>query len=143
MWAHNPWSNLFSLQRRMNRLFDASHGEEGERSVGIWSPRVEIVELDDRFEVTAELPGMKRDEVKVELKDDVLTISGEKVLENEKKDRNIHLCERVYGSFNRSFQMPQYVDASKTKAEFKEGVLTLDIPKVEEAKPKQISIDIK
>ena len=137
--GRNVWSGLAHMQNRMNRLFDDLDMEE-ESSVVNWSPRVEITELEDRFEVSAELPGMSRDDIKIELKDKILSISGEKSTEHEKKDRKLHVSERVYGSFSRSFHIPSHVKGDKIKAEFKNGVLTISLPKVEEAKPKQIEI---
>ena len=135
----NPWVGLFDLQHRMNRLFDELPIGDEESRASTWSPRIEFVETEGNFEVTAELPGMERDDVKIELVNNVLTIFGEKHAEL-KKDRKVYLCERVYGSFSRSFQLPAQVDAAKIKAEFKNGILTLNLPKVEEAKPKKIEI---
>jgi len=126
----------------MNHLFENFFERDEDSPVAKWSPRVEVTELDDHFEVSAELPGMKREDIKVELNDRILTISGEKQTEHEKKDRSIHLCERIYGSFHRSFRLPSQVKADKINAEFKNGVLKLNLPKVEEAKPKQIAIKV-
>ncbi len=137
--GRNVWTGLAHLQNRMNRIFDDLDVDE-DSSVVNWSPRVEITELEDRFEVNAELPGMSRDDIKIELKDNILSISGEKSAEREKKDRKLHICERIYGSFNRSFRIPSHVKGDEIKAGFKNGVLTISLPKEEEAKPKQIEI---
>jgi len=126
----------------MTSLFDEFSLGDEDTSVHNWSPRVEITELDDHFEVSAELPGLKRDDIKVEMQNNILTVSGEKHSERKKDDRNIHVCERIYGSFNRSFQIPNHVKADSIKAEFKNGVLTLNLPKEEEAKPKQIEVKV-
>lgn len=139
---NNPFEGLSMLQRRMNRLFDETFNDEPEDRNLSWSPRVDLVELEDRFEVSAELPGLTRDDVKVELQENVLTLSGEKQSAVEKKDRNLFICERNYGQFRRSFQFPNRVDASKIDASFKDGILTVSLPKVEEAKPKLIDVKI-
>ena len=138
----NPFEGLSMLQRRMNRLFDESFNDESEDRNLSWSPRVDLVELEDRFEVSAELPGLSREDVKVELQENVLTLSGEKQSAVEKKDRNLFVCERNYGQFRRSFQFPNRIDAAKIDASFKDGILTVSLPKVEEAKPKLIDVKI-
>ena len=143
LWSRDYMPGFAVLQRGMNRFFEDFADEGEEKSVIQWSPRVDITELEDRFEIASELPGMKKDDVKVELKENILTISGEKSGQNEKKDRNLHVCERVYGSFSRSFRLPPHVKSEDIKAEFKDGVLNLEIPKSEEAKPKQIEVKIK
>ena len=137
--GRNVWSGLAHMQNRMSRLFD-DLDMDSESSIVNWSPRVEITELEDRFVVSAELPGMSRDDIKIELKDNILSISGEKSTEHDKKDRKLHIGERIYGSFNRSFHIPSHVKGDKINAGFKNGVLTISLPKVEEAKPKQIEI---
>ena len=142
-WA--PRRDLMGIQGEMNRLFDDFFGlprkveDEGRTN---WTPRVNIEEVEDRFEITAELPGMKRDDVKIEVKDHVLTLTGEKKVENEKKDRNVYLYERGYGRFCRTFTLPVNVDADKIGAEFNDGLLRIDVPKTEEAKPKEIEVKI-
>ena len=142
-WNRSYPVGLGSIQHRMNRLFDSfSNSVDDEDRTVVWSPRVEVTEVEDHYEVTAELPGMNREDVKVELNNDVLTISGEKNSMHEKKDRTVHLCERTYGSFSRSFQLPNQIDAGKIVANFKDGILTLSLPKIEEAKPKQIEIKV-
>lgn len=140
-WRRSPLAMLETMQRQMNRWMEEFFREEGE-SLSNWVPRVDLVEHDDHLELKAELPGLSRDDVKVELNNGVLTISGEKKEEYEKKDRNIYICERSFGSFHRSFQLPVQVDASKIDAQFKNGLLTIRLPKVEEAKPKKIEIKV-
>lgn len=137
-----PVEGLSMLQRRMNRLFDETFNEETDEHHLTWSPRVELTELDDRFEVTVELPGLTREDVKVELQENTLTISGEKLNSTENKNRNLYISERTYGQFRRNFQFPNRVDATKIDAIFKDGVLIVSLPKVEDAKPKQIDIKI-
>ena len=141
----NPGRDLMGFQGEMNRLFDDFFGgprkaEDQERLR--WTPRVNIEEVNDHFVITAELPGLGREDVKIEVKDRVLTLAGEKKVENEKKDRNVYLFERAYGNFCRTFTLPDNVDADKIGAEFKNGLLRIDIPKTEEAKPKEIEVKV-
>lgn len=142
-WA--PRRDLMGIQGEMNRLFDDFFGlqrKDEDREGLHWNPRVNIEEGKDRFEITAELPGLKRDDVKIEVKDHVLTLTGEKKVEKENKDRNVYLFERAYGRFCRTFTLPDNVDADKIDAEFKDGLLRIDIPKTEEAKPKEIEVKV-
>ena len=140
--SRNAFPSLFGLQHNMNHLFENFLERDEDLPAVKWSPRVEVTELDDHFEVSAELPGLNREDIKVEVNDRILTISGERQAEKEKKNRSIHLCERIYGSFTRSFKLPSLVKADKIDAEFKNGVLTLNMPKMEEAKSKQIAIKV-
>lgn len=128
-YFHRNMGNLF------NDFFNSD--EEYEQK---WSPRVDVVELEDKFEFSAELPGMTKDNVKLELNENILTISGEKSQENESSDRNIHFTERFYGSFHRSFRIPAPVDSGKIEAVFENGLLKITLPKSEESKPKMIDI---
>jgi len=93
--------------------------------------------------VTAELPGVKKDDVSINLKDNVLTISGEKKLEKKIDEKNFHQTERIFGSFQRCFRLPELVDQEKIAAEFKNGILNVSIPKLAEAEPKSIEIKVK
>jgi len=138
-----PLRNMGAFQRGMSQMFDNLF--EGDESTDVcqWSPSVDVVEMDDRFEFTTELPGMAKKDIKLELEDNVLSISGNKNSGYEKTDRNVYISERVYGSFRRSFRLPSKVESGKIKAEFDNGVLKVILPKAEEAKPKQIDIDIK
>ncbi len=139
--------DLDTMQKRMNRLFnDFFSGREGdgdELMAGAWSPAVDVVEHDDSFVIEAELPGMNKDDIKISVTNDVLTIRGEKKIEKEDKKKNYHRMERSYGSFSRTFALPGNVKADKVDAEFKNGILTVTVPKSEEAKPKQIDVKVK
>lgn len=104
------------------------------------SPAVDLTENDHNFIVTVELPGVKKEDVTVELQDDVLTIHGEKKSEREEKTERTHWLERTYGSFSRAFTLPPAAIGEEMKASFKDGVLTIEIPKKEQAKSRQISI---
>lgn len=126
------WDNFFNLTR-------AGGDMENYR----WTPRVNVEENDDLFELTAEVPGMKKDDITIDIKDRTLTIRGEKKLEEEKKDKNYHICERCYGEFTRTFTLPDNVDVEKIDAKYEQGILTLALPKKEEAKPKEIKVAVK
>ncbi len=138
-------TEIFDLQREINRMFDRFfRGFEGEEEVRLaaWSPRVDISETDDEYIVRAEVPGVSKDDVKVTIKENVLTISGEKKQEKETKNENFHRIERVYGSFSRTFTLPGAVKVDKVEAKFKDGVLTIKLPKVEETKAKEIEVKV-
>lgn len=106
------------------------------------SPRVDVVENENAILVTAELPGVKADEVELTVEGDTLTLRGEKKEEHEEKEKNHHRVERRYGSFSRSIHLPSSVDPEKVVARSKDGVLTIEIPKREDAKPRNIRIDV-
>ena len=108
----------------------------------VWNPNSDITESDDDVIVTMELPGVVKDEVKISLQDNVLYVRGEKKQEKEDKNQNYHRIERSYGSFCRSFQLPTTVRADRIKAKYKDGVLSITLPKTEEVKPKEIPISI-
>jgi HSP20 family protein len=133
-----PWREAGSLRERLARLL----GEPVGAAVGRarFAPSVDIAEDDERYVVTVELPGAKKDDVTVELKDHVLTIRGEKRSEREEKKEQSHWVERSYGSFSRSFTLPSNAVADRVKAEFASGVLTIEVPKAEESKPKVVPV---
>jgi len=138
-------SDLFGLQREMNRMFDGFfRGTQDEDSAySLWTPVVDIAEHDDDYIVKVELPGVNKDEVKITLESNILTIRGEKKQEKETKKENLHRVERSYGSFQRSFTLPTTVKSDKIDASYKDGILTIALPKAEEAKPKQIEVKVK
>ena len=143
----DPWKDFGSLQERINRMFGdtirtlyPTDGEELEK--GTWAPAVDIYETNDSFVVSADLPGLNKDEIQIDLKDNTLTLKGEKKFEEKVSKDNYIRVERAYGSFVRSFTLPQNVDPEKIKAKYKEGVLKVTIPKKEEAKPKQIKVEL-
>jgi len=135
---HSPLVGMVTMKRMMSHFFNEFPTDDAPESV--WSPRIEVVETDSEFEVTAELPGLEREDVKIELQNNILTLSGEKKSAEEKREPNVHFCERAYGKFSRSFQLPALVNTGGIKASFKNGVLTLNLPKEEQAKPRQIEI---
>lgn len=107
-----------------------------------WSPVVDIKETEDEYLVKAELPGLKREDVKVSLDEGVLTIEGERRQEKEEKNERIHRVERFYGTFCRSFTLPEYTDASAIRAESKDGVLSVHVPKLKVEKRKALEITV-
>lgn len=142
----NPVRDVLGLQNEMNFLFGDFFGvdKRGDETNFIrWAPRVDIVEVNGTYELTADLPGLKKDDIKIEIHDNALTLRGEKKLEEEKKDKNYRLCERYFGEFVRTFTLPENVNKDGIEAEFKDGVLTVAIPKVEKPKPKQIEVKVK
>jgi HSP20 family protein len=108
-----------------------------------WTPAVDIAELENEYVVKMELAGVNRDDVKISLESNILTIKGEKKQDKEEKNENVHRVERSYGSFQRSFTLPTKVKSDNIDAVFKEGVLSISLPKTVEAKPKQIEVKIK
>lgn len=107
-----------------------------------WAPAVDIHEDDDQYLVEAELPGMNKKDIHLSVKDNILTIKGERVSEKKDKKENCLRMERSYGSFQRSFRLPEQVKEDKINANFKEGVLTIQIPKTEEVKAKEVEIKV-
>lgn len=132
------------LASRFGRVLGKPNGEGTEAiSVAEWAPLVDITEDDKEFLVKAELPGLKKEEVKVTVNDDVLTVSGERKTEKEEKTKKYHRVERAYGKFERSFTLPEKADASKIVADFKDGVLQVHLPKTENASAATKQIEIK
>jgi HSP20 family protein len=127
----------------MNRLFeDAGRNYRGDEPAATtsWSPAVDIFETESEIVVKAELPGMERKDITLNLEKNVLTLRGERRFQKETKEENYHRIERSYGGFSRSFSIPATVDEERISAEYKDGVLKIVLPKKEQAKPKQIRI---
>ena len=141
----NSARDLLELQDEMNMLLGDFFGvdkHQEETNFVRWAPRVDIVEQDGGYELVADLPGLKKEDIKIEIQDNLLTLRGEKKLEDEKKDKNYRLSERYYGEFARTFALPENVNRDGIVAEFKDGVLKLEIPKTEKAQPKQIEVKV-
>ncbi|MBN2569965.1 MAG: Hsp20/alpha crystallin family protein [Deltaproteobacteria bacterium] len=139
----DPWREIEDMFDRYTRAV----GKPGvdQKQIGTeadWAPRVDIHESEKDFVISAEIPGIGKDDIKVDIADGVLSIRGERKQEKEEKGKKFHRIERVYGSFRRSFSLPDNVDESKIKASFKDGVLSLSIPKTPEKEPKAIDIKI-
>ncbi|MDQ7837587.1 MAG: Hsp20/alpha crystallin family protein [Thermodesulfobacteriota bacterium] len=140
-----PFRDLLSLQDRMNRLFEESLGRTGKREEliqGSWAPPVDIYETAEAIVIQADLPGLNQEDIRVEMKDNTLVLSGERRFQKDVKQENYHRIERSYGVFNRSFALPASLEADKIKARFSNGILEIIVPKQEEAKPKQIKVNI-
>ena len=137
-----PARELASMEiDRLNRMFADLYGEAFSRSA--WSPAVDIYETDDHEVVLkAELPEMRREDINLTFENGVLTIKGERKVEQETNQERFHRVERRHGVFSRSFTLPNTVDASRISAAYKDGVLTIRLPQREEAKPKQIDVAV-
>ena len=142
--AWTPFKDLMNMQREIGRVFDSlfSDFEGGSSFVSQWAPRVDVMEHGDAYMIKVELPGVNKNDVKITLQENVLTIRGEKKQEEEEKETNYHRVERSYGSFERSFTLPTGVKSDQIDASYKDGVLTITLPKVEEAKPKEIEVKV-
>ena len=141
-------SPVLSLQRDVNRIFEDfwKRFDQPFGAIGRWDssgPRTDVAETDSALEVSIELPGLEREEVDVSLTDSALTIKGEKKREREESKKGYHLSERSYGSFYRSIPLPLGVDTDKASAEFKNGVLTVTLPKTQEALSNVKKIEVK
>jgi HSP20 family protein len=135
------------MQREINRMFDsffrgATREDSGLDAVS-WTPAVDVAEQDDAFVVKMELPGVTKEDVKITMQENTLTVRGEKKQEKESKESNIHRVERSYGAFQRSFTLPSSVKAEKIDASYQDGILSILLPKAEEAKPKLIDVKVK
>ncbi|HHL73973.1 MAG TPA: Hsp20/alpha crystallin family protein [Bacteroidetes bacterium] len=141
----DPANDLLGIAEEMNRLVGNVFGGARETSLfkGSWMPSVDISEDNDNFYIHAELPGLSKDDVHINYEEGVLTLKGEKKTETEEKDKNYHRVERSYGAFERSFRVPSRIDVDKINARFENGVLSITLPKLEEAKPKEIKVSIK
>ena len=147
----NPVRDLFNVEREFNRMFKSiedrfgiykkeDYDEEYENAV--WSPMTDIYEDKDDYKIKADLPGIKKEDVKISYSDGKLNISGEREQEEETKDTRCHRVERTFGKYYRSFTLPKEIKEDKIKADFKNGQLTVSIPKAEEVKPKEIAIKV-
>ncbi len=140
----DPFRELVALQDRMNRMFEESvrtrGTEEGEFASGSWAPPVDIYETQNALLVKAELPEVKREDIDIRLENGVLTIRGQRKLNEELKNYQCYRMESQYGTFSRSFSLPRTVNAEKIEANYKDGVLSITIPKHEETKARQIQI---
>jgi len=139
--TYRAWSDFDDVSNRLARLFDDSMLAAPARA-GRWMPAVSVSETKDELLLTAELPGLTEDDITIELENNVLTIAGEKsdIREEEDEERKYHVLERSYGSFTRSFTLPRTVDGGNIVATFDNGVLTVTLPKVAEAKGRKIEI---
>ncbi len=142
----DPFSLISSVRDEMDRLFDNSlapwRPTGAGFSEGAWTPEVDVIEDENSVIIRANIPGLKQDEIDLSVVGDTLTLKGEKKQESEVKKENYHRIERSYGFFQRVIPLPSAVDADKVKASYQDGVLEVELPKKEEAKPKKIDIKL-
>ncbi len=131
---------LVDFRSEIDKFFEGFG--DGDSVWGAWSPAMDVSETENEILVHADLPGLSKDQIKVSLENNVLTIKGEKRQESDNKDKQFHRSERSYGSFTRSFRLPSEVAAGKISASYKDGVLALTLPKSEAAKPKEIEVKV-
>ena len=145
----DPFREFTHLPDRISRVFSDAYGhlgsgvDESLMTSGTWLPPVDVFQNDDKeLVLKAELPDMSREDIEITVDNSTLTIKGEKKLSSEVKEEHFHRMERRYGTFSRSFSLPRTVDPTKVAAEYKNGVLTLRLPLREEAKPRQIKVEV-
>jgi HSP20 family protein len=142
----DPFRNMSDMQGEVNRLFDSFLGRPADRPAAsvprTWAPVLDVHETKDELVLNFELPGVTDKDVSLSITGDLLTLKGERAANRDLKDESVYHVERVYGKFERSVQLPMPVQADKVKATYRDGVLEVKLPKVEEVKPKAIKIDI-
>ena len=145
MIRFNPAREMWRMRDEMDNMFRRFHTTNHEsdlHSDSDWTPRVDVSETENGYVLKAELPGVSKDDVKITIKDDVLTLRGEKKTDCKAEGQTNHICESASGKFARSFRLHAAVEKEKIDATFENGILTLNIPKSEEAKPKEIEISM-
>jgi len=135
----DPYRELAGLQDRFNRAYGRPERED-EVGLAAWAPPVDIAEEKDKIVITAELPGFKDNEIEIQTENGMLTLRGERKFEKESEGKNFHRVERSYGQFVRTFSLPNNVDREKIQAKFADGLLRVELPKREDAKPRTIAI---
>jgi HSP20 family protein len=139
----DPFRELNALQQRMNRLFEEQYGEREESlTAGAFAPPVDIYEDEQAIQLKLEVPGIEEKDLDVRVENNVLTVSGERKFEKEEKEENFRRVERRYGSFSRSFTLPNTVNTEDIQADYSHGVLNIRLAKRAEAKPKQIKVSV-
>jgi len=138
----DPFREIEEFRQRMMEWFRPLFPVERRGEVGFWTPAIEMVEEKDKYVVKADLPGMKKEDIEVSVTQNMLAIKGERKIEEERKDKGYYYCERRYGSFVRSIALPGSVEVDKIKATYKDGVLTVELPKAEEEKGRKIDIQV-
>lgn len=142
----DPLRDLLSIQDRMNRLFEQTLSRSGAEegiAASTWSPAVDIYETPETIVMKAELPGLSREDIEIHIRDNALTLRGERRFAKDVQQENYLRIERAYGAFQRSFTLPATIQQDKIRAVFRDGVLELTLPKAEEAKPKKIAIEVR
>jgi len=138
-----PFRDMLSLRADMDRLFSSLFGNASEEREGFWSPVIDIEEDNENITVKAEIPGTKKEDIKVSVQGNMLNITGERKQESETKNKTFHRVERAYGRFSRMITLPTDVDSDNVKASYKDGILIIILPKPESVKPKHIDVEIK
>jgi HSP20 family protein len=142
----DPFRDVAELQNRINRMFDesfaGSRNPDDEVALRVWRPAVDIYETDSGIVIDVELPGVGKEAVAVEVKDDVLTLKGERTASPHIKEDNYYRRERLYGPFRRSFTLHHNIQPALIKATFKDGVLQIEIPRPVQEQPKQITVNV-
>jgi len=144
LWNWSPVEQLSTLREEINRLFDSPFGELTRHMelFNGWTPALDVYEDKDNLIVKAELPGMKREEIDISFHDGTLTITGERKYEEKNEDAETYRAERFFGKFHRTLALPKPVQSDKATATYKDGILTVTLPKTEEAKTKQIQVNV-
>jgi len=137
-----PRQNLLNVEDDFDSFLKTLYANS-DASFCSMTPNVDVVELEKDFHIAVELPGVKKEDVRIQVEDNVLSVSGEKKHEKEIDEKNIHRSERIYGTFQRTFRLPERTDQSAIQADFKDGILNIVIPKKDAALPKQIEINVK
>lgn len=142
----DPYKELEEVSNRLNRLFSRTPARTGTNQemmvLADWMPSVDISETDTAYLIKGEIPGVNKDDVKVDIEDGMITLRGERKQEKEEKGRKFHRVERSYGCFARSFRMPDDVDESAVKAEFKDGMISITLPKSAQPRAKAIEVSV-
>ncbi len=136
----DPFRELMNVQGRLNQILADTANAGRDDAYGTWVPPVDIFERGEELVIRAELPGVNRDELEIQVEDGTLALSGERRREEQVEEQNAYRLERSYGKFSRSFRLPTTVDTSKISAQYKDGVLEIVLPKLEEAKPRKVKI---
>jgi HSP20 family protein len=140
----NPVNDMMNLQREFDRVFNGfttKRERDEDYESAVWSPMVDIIENDEKYELSFDLPGMSREDIRMNFIENTLKISGERKALEEEQERTCHRVERLTGKFYRSFNFPTQVNSDKIAASYQNGVLTVSVPKADEVKPRQISIN--
>jgi HSP20 family protein len=139
----DPFRDLSKVQEQMNRfLGDSFLRRANDSSLTTWAPEVDIHETEDALVLEVDLPGMEEKDLDIRVENNMLTVRGDRKFEKKVSEENYLRVERAYGSFSRSFSLPQTIDAESIKADYRNGVLTIRVPKREEAKPRQVKVNV-
>lgn len=140
VFAWSPFDQLSTLRNEINRLFETPTQNGGSDALNVWAPALDLYEEKDHLVVRAEVPGLKKEDIEISVHENIISISGERREEKKYEGAQTSREERFFGRFTRSFKLPKTVDVSGVKAAYKDGILTVTLPKTEEAKPRQIEI---